>query len=43
VTDADAVMKSDDGMSPWGENTENQTNEANLDECAIRIQNKVPI
>ena len=40
MIDADAVVKSDDGMSPQGENGENHTNEAKFDDSVIIIQNK---
>ena len=43
VSDADAVVKRGDGMSPRGENSENDTNEANFDESVTIIQNKDPV
>ena len=43
VSDADAVANRGDGMSPRGENRENDTNEANFDENAIVIQDKEPV
>jgi hypothetical protein len=43
VSDADAVANRGDGMSPRGENSENDTNEANFDENVIIIQNKEPV
>jgi hypothetical protein len=43
VSDADAVAHRGDGMSPRGENSENDTNEANFDENVIIIQNKEPV
>jgi len=40
VSDADAVANRGDGMSPRGENSENDTNEAKFDERVIIMQNK---
>ena len=43
VSDADAVANGGDGMSPRGENRENDTNEAKFDESVINIQSKEPV
>ena len=43
VSDADAVANRGDGISPRGENRENDTNEANFDENAIVVQDKEPV
>jgi len=43
VSEADAIPNRCDGISPPGENRENVTNEAKVDETAIIIQNKEPV
>jgi len=44
VSNADAVADGDDRMSPpRGENSENETNEANVVENVITVQNKEPV
>jgi len=43
VSDADAVAKRGDGTSRRGENGENDTNEAKIDETVIILQNEEPV
>ena len=43
VSDADAVANRGDRMSPRGQNSENDTNEAKFDETVIIIQDKEPV
>jgi hypothetical protein len=43
ASDPDAVANRGDGMSPRGENSENATNEAKIDDQVIIIQNKEPV
>jgi len=40
---ADAVAKRGEGMSPRGENSENDTNEAKFDESVSIMQSKEPV